>query len=82
MTGTATLGLGVRHVLDAFAEGDHARFKGMKVRLSKPVFPGEVVKTEMWEAEKGRLILYRQVVGDRVVMKDAAVELTSEKANL
>ena len=82
MTGTATLGLGVRHVLEAFAGGDHRRFKVMKVRLSQPVFPGEVVRTEMWDAEGGRLILYRQLVGDRVVMKDAAVELKDAKANL
>lgn len=82
LTGTVTLGIGVKHVIDAFAEGDAKRFKGMKVRLSKPVFPGETVETEMWKGG-GNLILYRQVVGDRVVMKDAAVELHEEKrANL
>lgn len=74
LTGTATLGIGVKHVIDAFADGDATRFKGMKVRLSKPVFPGEVIRTEMWKGE-GNLIFYRQMVGDRVVMKDAAVEL-------
>lgn len=82
LTGTATLGLGVRHVLDAFADADHRRFKGMKVRLSKPVFPGEVVRTEMWETEGGNGVLYRQCVGDRVVMKDGIVEMKREKASL
>ncbi|KAK5169013.1 uncharacterized protein LTR77_006322 [Saxophila tyrrhenica] len=83
LTGTATLGVGVRHVLEAFADGDAGRFKGMKVRLSKPVFPGDVVRTEMWREEGGRVVRYRQCVGDeRVVMKDAAVFLHEGKANL
>lgn len=82
LTGTCTLGMGVKHVLDSFGGSDASRFKNMKVRLSKPVFPGEIVRTEMWKTEEGRKILYRQCVTDRVVMKDAAVELHEERANL
>lgn len=75
MTGTCTLGLGVKQVIDIFARGDATRFEGMKVRLSKPVFPGDLVTTDMWSEEGGTLVRYRQRVGDRVVMKDAAVML-------
>ena len=84
LTGTCTLGMGVKHVLDSFADGNPLRFKGVKVRLSKPVFPGEIVRTEMWKENDGRRILYRQVVGEKVVMKDAAVELvvTGEKPRI
>jgi acyl dehydratase len=75
LTGTCTLGLGVKQVIDAFAGGDCGRFRGMKVRLSKPVFPGDMVRTEMWREDGGRLVRYRQCVGERVVMRDAAVML-------
>ena len=82
LTGTCTLGMGVKHVVDSFAEGDASKFRSVKVRLSKPVFPGETVRTEMWSEEGEKRILYRQCVGDRVVMKDAAVELHRDKPNL
>lgn len=77
LTGTCTLGMGVRHVLDAFADGEVERFGSVKVRLSKPVFPGEVVKTEMWRLSgvTGEVVVYRQLVGERVVMRDGVVEL-------
>jgi peroxisomal enoyl-CoA hydratase 2 len=86
LTGTCTLGMGVLHVVDTFAEGDFARFKNAKVRLSKPVFPGEVVRTEMWKDSGGR-ILYRMVVKeeggkDRVVISQAAVELKGVEGRL
>lgn len=83
LTGTCTLGMGVLHIIDTFGGGDFGRFKSMKVRLSKPVFPGEVVTTEMWRdsaKDAGTRILYRQTVGqDRVVITQAAVELTDAK---
>lgn len=80
LTGTCTLGMGVRHVLDAFAGGDVERFGNVKVRLSKPVFPGETVKTEMWEADGG--VVYRQSVGEKVVMRDGFVEVKGRDARL
>ena len=77
LTGTCTLGMGVRHVLDRWAGGDVRRFESVKVRLSKPVFhwDGEVVRTEMWKEDGGRRILYRMMVGEKVVIAQAAVEL-------
>ncbi|KAJ9611394.1 hypothetical protein H2200_004578 [Cladophialophora chaetospira] len=81
LTGTCTLGMGVLHVIGAFAHGDFGRFKNVKVRLSGPVFPGEVVRTEMWREDGGRRVVYRQVVGEgkaeRVVISQAAVELNA-----
>ncbi|OAL51589.1 hypothetical protein IQ07DRAFT_585963 [Pyrenochaeta sp. DS3sAY3a] len=85
LTGTCTLGIGVRHVVEAFANGDVARFKSVKVRLSKPVFAalGEEVRTEMWK--EGSRILFRMVVEDggqeKVVMSQGAVEL-NDRARL
>lgn len=77
LTGTCTLGMGVKHVIDAFAGGDVARFASVKVRLSKPVFPCDEVRTEMWKVdggEEGGGVVYRQCVGERVVMRDGFVK--------
>jgi peroxisomal enoyl-CoA hydratase 2 len=87
LTGTCTLGMGVLHVLEAFAENDFEKFKSVKLRLSRPVFPGEVVRTEMWRDGESR-VLFRIVVPggnqgkDRVVMSNAAVELKMGSARL
>jgi acyl dehydratase len=71
------MGVGVKHVIDRFADGDASRFKSVKLRLSKPVYPGEVIKTEMWSENGGRRIVYRQLAGEKgkVVISNAAVEI-------
>lgn len=80
LTGTCTIGIGVKHIIDTFAGGDSSCFKNMKLRLSKPVFPGETVRTEMWSEDEGRRIVYRQLAGaEKVVITQAAVELGAEK---
>jgi acyl dehydratase len=77
LTGTCTMGMGVKHIIDTFADGDSSRFKNLKLRLSAPVFPGETVRTEMWSEDGGKRIVYRQLVGEaKVVIGQAAVELT------
>jgi acyl dehydratase len=54
LTGTCTLGIGVKHVIQAFCAGQASRFGSVKVRLSKLVFValGEEVRTEMWEKKQ------------------------------
>jgi acyl dehydratase len=76
LSGTCTIGIGVRHVIDTFAGSDSRCFRSVKLRLSKPVFPGQVVRTEMWCEGDGKLIVYRQVSEDgRIVISQAAVQL-------
>lgn len=86
LTGTCTIGMGVKAVIDTFAGGDQKRFRSVKLRLSRPVFPGEVVRTEMWREDGGRRIVYRQVAGKegRIVISNAAVKLDAiaEKSKL
>lgn len=88
LTGTCTLGIGVRHVIEAFCGGDTSRFVSVKVRLNKPVFAalGEELRTEMWRDGEGR-VLFRMVVENdpgkaRVVMSQGCVELKGEEAKL
>jgi acyl dehydratase len=65
LTGTCTLGIAVRHVVEAFAGGDVGRFRSVRVRLSGPVYAalGERVRTEMWREEGGK-VLFRMVVDE------------------
>ncbi|KAH7081248.1 HotDog domain-containing protein [Paraphoma chrysanthemicola] len=91
LTGTCTLGIGVRHVVDAFCGGHASGFSNVKVRLSKPVHAalGEEVRTEMWEemgCNSSRKVLFRMVVGSgkkaKIVMSQGCVELKGESSRL
>jgi hypothetical protein len=41
--------------------------KSVNLRLSKPVFPGEVIQTQMWEEGDGQIV-YLQVTPDVTVV--------------
>ena len=51
--GMCTMAFASGAVLDAVAGGDPARLKRIKVRFSKPVFPGETLTTRGWVVESG-----------------------------
>lgn len=74
--GLCTFGFAVRALLKAFADNDPARFKSVKVRFAKHVFPGETLITKMWQESESRVIFQTSAEERQsVAISNAVVEL-------
>ncbi len=77
--GLCTYGYVGRHVIQSFLGNDPRRFKSIKVRFAKSVYPGETLVTRMWKESDRRIIVETRVKErDEVVIKNAAVEFYKE----
>ncbi|XP_066587464.1 peroxisomal multifunctional enzyme type 2-like [Prorops nasuta] len=79
--GLCSLGFSVRHVIQGFGGGDPSVFKSVKARFTKPVLPGQVLRTDMWR--NGNRIHFETVVADTntTVVSGAYVDLKEVKMN-
>lgn len=59
--GLCTMGFACRAVLRAYGDNNAANFRAMKVRFSRPLFPGETIVTEMWPDSPGEVILRSKI---------------------
>jgi len=75
--GLCTFGVVGKAVLKTYCGNDPAKFKSIKVRFSRPAWPGDTIITEMWKESDSR-ILVRVRTKERpeeYTLTNAAVEL-------
>ncbi len=82
--GLCTLGYAMRHVISACAPKGDARYVNkLNVRMSKSVFPGETLITEIWKEGQRVVFVTKVKERDEVVLTQASVDFWKElpKAN-
>ena len=65
--GLCTFGVAGRAILKACCGDDPARLKSMQLRFSAPVFPGETIRTEIWQ-DSGTVSFRARVVERDIVV--------------
>lgn len=77
--GLCTFGFAARAALRRFAGNDPARFKSMRARFTRPVFPGETIATELWPESGTRVHLQARVQErDELAITQAVMVLHNE----
>jgi acyl dehydratase len=64
--GLCTYGIAGRAIIKSCCGDDPSRLKGLQVRFSSPVFPGETIRTEMWPEDSR--VSFRACVVERDVI--------------
>lgn len=75
--GLCTFGFVGRAVLRTYCENEPEKFKSIKVRFSRPAWPGDTIITEMWKVDDNKLII-RAKTKERpgeYILTNGAVEL-------
>ncbi len=73
--GLCTLGIASHAILKACCGYEPGRLKGLRLRFSAPVYPGETIRTEIWR--DGDTVSFRSLVVERgvVVLNNGYAEL-------
>ena len=66
--GLCTYGFTGRALLHAMCDSDPARFRSMEGRFASPVFPGEALTIDMWNAGSGECVFVTRGGDGRVVL--------------
>ncbi len=73
--GLCTLGIAGHAILKTQCGYDPARFKGLDLRFSAPVYPGETIRTEIWRDDNVVSFRARVVERDIVVLNNGRAEI-------
>jgi acyl dehydratase len=76
--GLCTFGFCGRAVLRTYCNNDPARFRSIKVRFSRPAWPGDTIVTQMWKVAEDKVLLRahtKERPGD-YILTNGAVELS------
>jgi 3-hydroxyacyl-CoA dehydrogenase/3a,7a,12a-trihydroxy-5b-cholest-24-enoyl-CoA hydratase len=76
------MGYATRAVLKHFCNDDVRKFKAIKVRFSKPVLPGQSIRTEMWKDGNRVLMQCKVVETGEVLLSGGYIELHGDVAAL
>ncbi|MGD1882742.1 MAG: MaoC/PaaZ C-terminal domain-containing protein [Paracoccaceae bacterium] len=63
--GLCSFGIATRAILATYCDYNPERLRSIKLRFSKPVYPGETIRVEMWR--DGSEVSFRATVADRGV---------------
>jgi len=80
--GLCTFGFAGRAILHQFCGSDPSRFKSIKVRFAKHVFPGETVVTEMWRVNPTKVVFQCRVKEREGIVLSNAYATIAEPAKL
>jgi acyl dehydratase len=73
--GAATFGIAAHALLRMAADYDPARLESIEARFSRPVFPGETIRTEMWRDESAISFRCRVPERDEIVLTNGLARL-------
>lgn len=73
--GLSTLGVASWSITAALADGDPTALKHLQLRFSSPVYPGETIRTEMWQSGDEVSFRSRAVERDVIVLNNGLARL-------
>lgn len=68
--GLCTMGVATHALLKSCCDYDTWRFKRMRLRFSAPVYPGETIRTEVWNNGNEMTFLCKSVEQDKIVINN------------
>ena len=75
--GLSTFGFATRAIIKSFGNNEANSIDSLRVRFSKPVFPGETLQTDMWQITDHEIVFQTKIVErDQIVLTNAKATLT------